>query len=68
MERRNCVGEEVGAPEDVAVALCHRSLVAMARGQWDRADALADRARTVLSRAGIEESYATPLSARPKLA
>jgi hypothetical protein len=40
--RRNCVGEEVGAPEDVAIALCQRSLVAMARGQWDRADALAD--------------------------
>jgi LuxR family maltose regulon positive regulatory protein len=35
--------------------------MAMARGQWDRADALADQARTVLSRAGIEESYATPL-------
>jgi LuxR family maltose regulon positive regulatory protein len=55
------VGEEVGATEDVAVALCQQSLMAMARGQWDRADALADQARTVLSRAGIEESYATPL-------
>jgi len=28
---------------------------------WDRAEALADQARTVSRRAGIEESYATPL-------
>ena len=55
------VGEEVGAHEDVALALCERSLIAMARGDWDRADAHAERAGTVLRRAGIEESYATPL-------
>ena len=56
-----CVGEEVGAHEDVALALCERSLVAMARSDWGRAGAHAERARTVLRRAGIEESYATPL-------
>jgi LuxR family maltose regulon positive regulatory protein len=55
------VGEEAGAPEDLAVALCERSLVAMARGQWGRAEVLAERARTVLRRAGIEASFATPL-------
>ena len=55
------VGEETDAPDDLAVALCERSLVAMARGQWDRAEALAGQARTVLRRAGIEESFATPL-------
>ena len=55
------VGEEVGAHEDLAVALCERSLVAMARGDWGRAEALAGQARAVLRRAGIEESYATPL-------
>ena len=55
------VGEQIGSPEDVAVALCERSLVAMARSQWDRAEVLAERAGTVLRRAGIEESYATPL-------
>jgi LuxR family maltose regulon positive regulatory protein len=55
------VGEEADAPDDVAVALCEGSLVAMARNQWDRADVLAERARTVLRRAGTEESYATPL-------
>ena len=55
------VGEEVGAHEDVALALCERSLVATARGDWDRAEAHAERAGAVLRRAGIEESYATPL-------
>ena len=55
------VGEQADAPDDLAIALCERSLVAMARDQWDRAEVLAGQARTVLRRAGIEESYATPL-------
>jgi LuxR family maltose regulon positive regulatory protein len=55
------VGEKVGAHEDVAIALCERSLVAIAGHDWGRAEALAERARTVLRGAGIEESYATPL-------
>ena len=54
-------GEEAGAHETLAVTLCERSLIAMARGQWDEAEALAGQARAVLRRAGIEESYATPL-------
>ncbi len=55
------IGEQVGAHEDVALALCERSLVAMARDDWGRAEVLAGQAGTVLRRAGIEESYATPL-------
>jgi LuxR family maltose regulon positive regulatory protein len=55
------VGEQIGSPEHVAVGLCERSLVAMARSQWDRAEVLADQACSVSRRAGIEESYATPL-------
>ena len=55
------LGEEVGAHEDVALALCERSLVAMAGGEWGRAEVFADQARAALRRAGIEESYATPL-------
>jgi LuxR family maltose regulon positive regulatory protein len=55
------VGEEVGAHEDVVLALCERSLVAIARGDWDRAEVLVGQAGDVLRRAGIEESYATPL-------
>jgi LuxR family maltose regulon positive regulatory protein len=55
------IGEEADAPDDLAVALCQRSLVAMARDQWDRAEVLTGQARASLRRAGIEESYATPL-------
>ena len=55
------IGEEAGAHETLAVALCERSLLAMACGEWSRAEPLADRARTVLRRAGIEESYVTPV-------
>ncbi len=55
------MGEESGAPEDFAVALCQRSLVAMARGEWGSAEVLAGQARTVLRRAGVEETFATPL-------
>ena len=50
---------DVGAPDVLAHALCERSLVAMTRGHWTRAEALADDARTVLRRAMIEDSDAT---------
>jgi LuxR family transcriptional regulator, maltose regulon positive regulatory protein len=56
-------GEVVGAHEILALALCERSLLAMARGEWTRAEALTLQAGTVLRRAGIEDSYATPLVA-----
>jgi LuxR family maltose regulon positive regulatory protein len=55
------VGETVGAPDDLAVALSERSLLEMARGDWGQAEALADQAQAVLRQAGIEESYTTPL-------
>ena len=55
------IGEVAGASDDLTLALCERSLVAMARGEWDRSEVLADQARAVLRKAGIEESYATPL-------
>jgi LuxR family maltose regulon positive regulatory protein len=55
------VGEEVGAHEDRAIALCERSVLAIAGRDWDQAEALADQARTVLREARIEESYAAPL-------
>jgi LuxR family maltose regulon positive regulatory protein len=54
-------GEAVGAREILAITLCERSLVAMARGDWSRAEALAGQAGMVLRRAGIEDSYATPM-------
>ena len=55
------VAEVTGAPGVAAVALCERSLVAMARGEWSRAEVLAARARTVVRGAGTQEYYATPL-------
>jgi LuxR family transcriptional regulator, maltose regulon positive regulatory protein len=62
--------EEVGAHENLAFALCERSLVAMARGEWKRAGALAAQAGRVLRRAGIEDSRVTPLlcAARARVA
>ena len=43
------VGEEAGAHEDVALALCERSLVAIAHSDWDRAEALASQAAAVFA-------------------
>jgi LuxR family transcriptional regulator, maltose regulon positive regulatory protein len=61
LEDAGSVAEQVGAHEDHALALCERSLLAIARGDWDRAETFAGQAGAVLRRAGIEESYATPL-------
>ena len=52
---------EAGAAEDFAVALCERSLLAIERGDWSRAEVLADQARAVLHQARREESFVTPL-------
>jgi len=52
---------ETGAPDVLALAQGERSLLAMADGNWSRAEVLAGQARTVLRRARIEESYVTPL-------
>jgi LuxR family transcriptional regulator, maltose regulon positive regulatory protein len=55
------IGEQ-GAVLDVrAIAPCERALLAMARGQWDRAETFAAQAREVMRTAGVEESLATPL-------
>jgi len=55
------VREITGAPEVLAVALCEQALVAIARGAWDHAGTLASQSAALLSQAGIEESFATPL-------
>ncbi len=55
------IGEDTSAHEVLAAALSERSLLAMAGSDWGRAEALAGQARTALRRAGIEESYVTPL-------
>jgi LuxR family transcriptional regulator, maltose regulon positive regulatory protein len=55
--------EEEFSPDTLAVAACERSLVAMTRGDWNQAEALAGQAGTLLRRGGIEDSYAAPLVA-----
>ena len=52
----------VGAPEALAEALSQRSLVAIARSEWDRAEVLAEQARTALRRGHIEDSYCAALA------
>jgi LuxR family maltose regulon positive regulatory protein len=56
------VGEAVDEDEGRGLALCERSLLAIARGDWSQAEVLAGRARSAFRRAGLEESYVTPLS------
>ena len=55
------VEEADDAPGVVSVALCQRSLVAMARSEWSRARDFAGRAHNVVRRAGRQDYYATPL-------
>ena len=55
------IGEGSEGQDALAIALCERSLVAMERGDWSRAQHLADQARTVLRKARIEETFVTPL-------
>jgi LuxR family transcriptional regulator, maltose regulon positive regulatory protein len=57
-------------PDVLAFVTCERSLVAMTRGKWSEAEALAGQAGTALRRGGIEDSYAVPLvcAARARIA
>jgi LuxR family maltose regulon positive regulatory protein len=62
------IGEKTGRHENVGDALCERSLLAMARSQWDRAEAFADQARAVWRQAGIQEDVLVwPVQARVAL-
>jgi LuxR family maltose regulon positive regulatory protein len=49
------VAEQTDAQEILVGALCKRSLLAMARGDWSQAEDLADQARAAFRRPGIEE-------------
>ena len=48
---------DVGAPDVLAAALSHRSLLAIARGEWGRAEAFAEQARSIIGESGIENSF-----------
>jgi LuxR family transcriptional regulator, maltose regulon positive regulatory protein len=55
---------DVAAPEVLAEALCERSLLAMARGEWSQAESLAGQAGAVLGPAGIEDAFVYAVQAR----
>jgi LuxR family transcriptional regulator, maltose regulon positive regulatory protein len=55
------IGEKGGVPEVRAIALCERALLAVARGEWDRAETFAGQTPEAMRAAGAEESFATPL-------
>jgi LuxR family transcriptional regulator, maltose regulon positive regulatory protein len=55
---------DIGAPDVLAIALSERALLAMARGDWNRAGDLAREARAVLRPAGIEDPLVCAVHAR----
>jgi DNA-binding CsgD family transcriptional regulator/integral membrane sensor domain MASE1 len=54
---------EAGAPDVAAEALYERSLLAMKRGDWARAQALAGQAATLLSQTGAEDAFTAAVQA-----
>ena len=58
------VAEQVGAYEILGLALAERSLLAMARGDWSQAEALAGQAGAALRRIGMENLLACAVQAR----
>ena len=60
-------GQEIGTPDTIAQILCERSLVAMARNQWNQAEALAGQARSLLDQAGLEDATVCAAQARVAL-
>ena len=60
-------GGDIGAPDVLADALCERSLLAMAQGDWSAAEAFASQARTLERQARIEEMIVCAVQARVAL-
>ena len=57
-------GQDIGARNVLGAALCERALLAMVEGDWDRAEALASRARAVMRETGVEELIVCAVHAR----
>jgi LuxR family transcriptional regulator, maltose regulon positive regulatory protein len=55
---------ESGAPDVLAEALSERALLAMARGEWSRAEVLVGQAGAVIDRAGIDDLLTSVVRAR----
>jgi LuxR family maltose regulon positive regulatory protein len=62
-ENATSIGD-AGGPDVRAYILCERSLVAVARGQWDRAEAFAGQARAEFCQVGIEDAFVCAVQAR----
>jgi LuxR family maltose regulon positive regulatory protein len=58
------VAEPMNAQEVLVSALCERSLLAMARGEWHQAETLADRARRAARLPGLEQAVVWMVHAR----
>jgi LuxR family maltose regulon positive regulatory protein len=58
---------DAGGPDIRAYILCERSLVAIARSRWDRAEAFVDQAYAELRQAGIEDAFVCAMQARVAL-
>jgi len=54
------VAQDTKATDTAAIALAERALVAIDRGQWDKAELLTDHARSLLCRAHLDD-YVTNL-------
>jgi LuxR family maltose regulon positive regulatory protein len=60
-------GGDIGAPDVLADTLCERSLLAIARGDWNSAEAFASQARIHERQAGIQEMLVCAVQARVAL-
>jgi LuxR family maltose regulon positive regulatory protein len=63
-EQAVTVGEPINAQEVVVGALCERSLLAMARGDWSAAETFAGQARTAARLPGLEQAAVCLVHAR----
>ena len=60
-------GREVGVAGNVADSLCELAVLAIARGNWSRAEALVSQARAAAPDDGIESVFVSALAARAAL-
>src|SRR3984957_11696778 len=61
LEQAVSAAKDAGARPVLVMALCERSLLALARGDWGEGQALAEPGGRGVREAGIEDSFAAPL-------
>ena len=67
LEKAISEGGDIGAPDVLTAALCERTLLAIARGDWSTAGAFAHQAGDVMRRAGMEDTFVCAVQARVAL-